>query len=241
MAAYQVHSAKPERGCTVIRTILGDCREHLPVSADSCITDIPYAVNKRGEMLGHISANYHDAGTHMRGYADHDPIAYGELLVPAFDLIRQSLTKGANVATFVGNRTIGEVTSHALRAGLELMDVIVCLGKGSYAKSVTTLRPKHELIVWFRVRGGTRPVNPHRSISNVWDIPVKRSSVDHPTAKPLGWVTKAVNTFSAPGDIVLDPFAGSFTTAIAARILDRDSVMIEKDPDYFAEGLERIK
>lgn len=55
---------------------------------------------------------------------------------------------------------------------------------------------------------------------------------DHPTQKPLKAVYPFVRYFTNKGDLILDPFAGSGTTAVAARNFDRDFIVIEKEPKY---------
>lgn len=54
----------------------------------------------------------------------------------------------------------------------------------------------------------------------------------HPTAKPLGMVAEWVRLFTQPGDMVLDPFAGSGTTLRAAKDEGRRAIGIELDERY---------
>ena len=64
----------------------------------------------------------------------------------------------------------------------------------------------------------------------------------HPCAKPLGvwkWLLERGSTYR--GDIVLDPFAGSGTTALAAEFLGRSWILIEKSKAYCDMAIERIK
>jgi site-specific DNA-methyltransferase (adenine-specific) len=63
---------------------------------------------------------------------------------------------------------------------------------------------------------------------------------EHPTTKPLGLMTELVSLFSFDGDILLDPFAGSGTTGVAALRLGRRCILIEKDPKYAALCRERL-
>lgn len=63
----------------------------------------------------------------------------------------------------------------------------------------------------------------------------ERTTVDghtHPTVKPLGLIRWLVDPITPPGGTVLDPFAGSGTTALAARAEGHTSVLIEREPDY---------
>lgn len=62
----------------------------------------------------------------------------------------------------------------------------------------------------------------------------------HPTQKPLALWEWCMRNYSEPGDLILDPFSGSGTTAIAAHRLGRRFVCIEKDADYYAASVERL-
>ena len=64
---------------------------------------------------------------------------------------------------------------------------------------------------------------------------------DHPTQKPLSLISELVIKHSNPGDLVLDNFAGTFTTYIACENLDRKCIGIEKIEDYFNIGKKRIE
>jgi site-specific DNA-methyltransferase (adenine-specific) len=63
----------------------------------------------------------------------------------------------------------------------------------------------------------------------------------HPTQKPVPLFEYLIKTYTNESDLVLDPFAGSGTTAVAARNLNRQFICIEKDPDYYQKILERLK
>ena len=62
----------------------------------------------------------------------------------------------------------------------------------------------------------------------------------HPTQKPISLIMWQLEKYSKPGDLILDPFSGSGTTAIAAHLLGRRFVCIEKDADYHAASVARL-
>jgi len=80
--------------------------------------------------------------------------------------------------------------------------------------------------------------------SNVWTIATPQSNFGegkyHPAQKPVELLERIIMTGSKPGDTVLDPFGGSGTTAIAARKLGREYILIEKDPNYCSIARGRI-
>lgn len=62
----------------------------------------------------------------------------------------------------------------------------------------------------------------------------------HPTQKPLQLFKYLIQASSNYGDVVLDPFSGSGTTAIACSELDRKFICIEKDIQYYNLSVERL-
>ncbi|MBN2873805.1 MAG: site-specific DNA-methyltransferase [Spirochaetales bacterium] len=71
-----------------------------------------------------------------------------------------------------------------------------------------------------------------------WSMP---ENTDHPTQKPENLVARLLLASSAPGDLVLDPFLGSGTTAVTARKLGRRFVGIERSGAYCALSLKRLE
>jgi len=63
---------------------------------------------------------------------------------------------------------------------------------------------------------------------------------EHPTQKPESLLERIIKVSSNPGDIVLDPFCGTFTTCAVAQRLNRRSIGIELQFDYIKIGLRRL-
>ena len=78
--------------------------------------------------------------------------------------------------------------------------------------------------------------------TDVWTFPtVQAYRGKHPTEKPVALMRHIISASSRPGAVVLDPFAGSGTTGVAARELGRSFVGIEKDAGYFEMADRRIR
>lgn len=72
-------------------------------------------------------------------------------------------------------------------------------------------------------------------------LSVARASAKlHPHAKPTALLERLIRASSDVGDVVLDPFAGSGSTCLAARNLDRKFIGIEIDPDYAEIARQRL-
>lgn len=63
----------------------------------------------------------------------------------------------------------------------------------------------------------------------------------HPTVKPIKLMAYLITLGSRPGDIVLDPFVGSGTTCIAAKMLGRKYVGIDLEKQYVKIAKARVK
>jgi len=76
--------------------------------------------------------------------------------------------------------------------------------------------------------------------NNVWRSQERNNGKQHPTQKPIDLMERIVKTSSKEGGIILDPFMGSGTTAIACINTGRNFIGIEKDPEYFKIAEKRI-
>jgi DNA modification methylase len=63
----------------------------------------------------------------------------------------------------------------------------------------------------------------------------------HPTEKPVTLLTYLIELFSNPGEIILDPFAGSASLGEAALDTSRKCLLVERDEEFFAKGSARIR
>jgi site-specific DNA-methyltransferase (adenine-specific) len=85
--------------------------------------------------------------------------------------------------------------------------------------------------------GGHAAVWTFGAVQGTWG---EKEGNDHPCPKPLALMEKLIRDFSDPGDLILDPFAGSGTTGVAAIRLGRRFIGWEKDPKYHAIALKRL-
>lgn len=69
----------------------------------------------------------------------------------------------------------------------------------------------------------------------------KLKKVGHPAAFPLQLPERCIKLFTYEGDVILDPFMGSGTTAIACIKTNRKFIGFELDEEYFNLSIERIK
>jgi site-specific DNA-methyltransferase (adenine-specific) len=94
------------------------------------------------------------------------------------------------------------------------------------------------IVVWSK--------EPRQKVSRVWSIPILdyRSLHDwkpHPTQKPVRLLRYVLEQVTKEGDLVLDPFVGSGTTAVACKQMKRHYIGIEIDPKYAEIARDRLK
>jgi site-specific DNA-methyltransferase (adenine-specific) len=86
--------------------------------------------------------------------------------------------------------------------------------------------------------------NSEKVPGNVWEFARVRYRMDeyenHPTQKPVALLERVIKASSNEGDLVLDPFSGTFTTCYVAKDLGRNSVGIELQDEYVKIGLRRL-
>lgn len=89
-----------------------------------------------------------------------------------------------------------------------------------------------------------QPYNTKKVMGNVWCIPRVRFKMEeyenHPTQKPEKLMENIILASSKEGDIVLDPFSGSFTTCVVAKRMNRRFIGIELEEEFFKMGLRRL-
>lgn len=229
------------------RLLCGDARLEADVArlvgdrwVDLVFTDPPYNVAIDGNVGGLGSVKH-------REFA----FASGEMSSPEFTaFLTETLGHAARAAkdgaiayVCMDWRHMREMLDAGEAVFTELKNLCVWNktngGMGSFYRS------KHELIFVFKV--GTAPHTNSfelgqtgRYRTNVWDY-AGISSIGanrqaelsmHPTVKPTALVADAIRDCSRRGETVLDIFAGSGTTAIAAEVCGRNALLLEYDPLY---------
>ena len=102
-----------------------------------------------------------------------------------------------------------------------------------------------EFIIWARKKEKVphyynydlmKHINGDTQMTDVWRLPAiapwEKTCTKHPTQKPLGLLSRIIMASTEPGAWVLDPFAGSSTTGIAANLLGRRFLGIEQDEEF---------
>lgn len=202
------------------------------------LTDVPFNV----PIAGHVTSQ-----TQHREFA----MAAGEMSREAFGAFNREWMRasasyvldGGLIATFIDWRSVELILACGREQGLDLLNVVVWSksngGQGSLWRS------QHELLPVFK-KGKAPHVNNvalgrfGRWRSNVWTYPdasslgsdAREGLTKHPTVKPRALLEDALLDVSSRDEIVLEPFAGSGSTLIAAQSTGRICRAIEIDGPY---------
>jgi len=203
------------------RVIHADSVSFLPLlpsaSIDFVCTDPPYLVNYRprdGRKCAGDDSDY--------------------WLKPTFQELYRVLKPNSLCAIFYGWPAIERFMAVWKACGFRPVSHLVW--KKSHASYVGYTQGFHE--VGFLLAKGIPP-KPERPIPDV--LPWEYTGNElHPNEKPIVAITPLIESFSKPGDIVLDPFCGSGTTGVAAKLYGRRFVLVDKVARHCRTSRKRL-
>ena len=201
-------------------------REMASESVDAIVTDPPYGIN------------YHTKGTGASIKNDKSPFIW--FLYDAFRVLKSGSSGQGTIVCFT-RWDVQQVFIDAMKlAGFQVKSEViwdkVLHGMGDCKAQFA---PTHENII-FAVKGkfsfpGHRP----NDLVRVSKLP--SSQMIHPTEKPVGLLADLITAVTKPGDLILDPFAGSGSTLVAAKKTGRRFIGIELDDEYYGKAQRRIE
>jgi adenine-specific DNA-methyltransferase len=204
------------------RIIHGDCisvMKTMPeASVDLIATDPPYLVSYQSRD-GRSIAND----------------TTSEWLVPAFHELYRVLKNNRFLVSFYSWNKVDRFFAAWKDAGFRPVGHLVWVK--NYHSNERFVRYCHEA-AYLLAKG--EPEKPPVALRDVLDWTYTGDGL-HPTQKPVMAMVPLVLAFSRVGEVVLDPFAGSGTTAVAAQSLGRRFIGIELDENYARIAEERLR
>ena len=227
--------------------ILGDCFDVLRTissnSIDLVLTDPPYEISQDNDgMLGGCWGKPGDKGYMKRpeldfGEWDRTPLDLSKLFSELYRVLKPS-------GTVICFYDIWKLTS--LKEGSSQFNQHrLCIWQKTNPVPLNSklnyLTNSREYFV--TMVKGSKPTFHSEYDLGVYEFPIlhgKERVGNHPTQKPVELFKQLINKHSNPGDIVLDPFSGTGTTAIACLQTNRKFITIEKLIQYYSTGCDRI-
>jgi adenine-specific DNA-methyltransferase len=206
----------------VNRIIPGDCvkvMQEIPAgSIDLIVTDPPYLVNYTSRDGRTVVNDDRDAW-----------------LMPAFAQMYRVLKYNSFLVCFYGWNKVDTFFAVWKAAGFRPVGHLVWVKP--YHSNTGFVRYSHEE-AYLLAKGV--PDTPPIILRDVLEWHYTGNGL-HPTQKPVMAMVPLILAFSRMRDIVLDPFVGSGTTAVAAKQLGRRYIGIEIDPTYAKQADERVR
>lgn len=216
--------------------VYADCMDYMPTisekSVDLIITDPPYEVNTSPAGNKTCLKSIHKIETGL------DEIKKGFNVGTVFSEFQRILKK-INIFCFCSNNQIPKIMNWGIERNY-FSTLLVWHKTNSTPFSNGVWRPDIEFCVHIRERGAYFQGDSFLK-QKVYTSPTVRSMTGHPTEKPIELIKRYIEIGSKKGDLILDAFSGSGTTACACYDLDRNFICIEKNEEYYKKSVERFK
>jgi DNA modification methylase len=255
-----IQRAAPARNRVIVGDALAEMRTWPDGCIDHCIADPPFNIGsgsgrKSKDGLGWAFSSHVTMEEAWDSFSKEDFFRFNvEWLTEVCRVVRPN----GNLLIFGTYHNIyqlGHILQHVLDR--RVLNSIVWF-KPNAQPNITarTLTESTEQIIWAvnespaRATGWTfnywdaKEMNGGKQMRNLWDFPVtpkrERALGKHPSQKPLALLERAVLLTSRPGDLLLDPFGGAGTLAVAAQKHGRDWLLIERVPEYARVARQRL-
>jgi len=240
----------------------GDCikiMSKIPLgSVQLILTDPPYnaskgGINLPGNKTGGAYYKVNEIWDKFNKYSDY--IEFTKKWVEAADRV---LSQNGTILICGSLHNLSEIISPLKNKGYKFLNIIIW-EKTNPMPNITKRMLTHstEFIVWF-AKGKKwvfnynvmKKYNHGKQLRDVWNFPscqgLERLKGDdgkavHPTQKPLKLFKRLIEMASEENDLILDPFIGVGTTAIAAEELNRKWIGIDNNSKYIKLANKRIK
>lgn len=224
----------------------GDCFELLPqfeYQFDMIFADPPYFLSNGGISVQAGRIVSVDKGEWDKGGT---PEKINDFNKHWISLCRDKLKDSGTIWISGTYHNIFSVANSLTELGFKILNVVTWVKTNPPPNiSCRYFTYSTEFIIWAR-KSAKRPhyfnyklmkhLNGGKQMTDVWRMPAiapwEKSCGKHPTQKPLALLTRIILASTPSNGWVLDPFAGSSTTGIAASLVGRRYLGIEKEKEY---------
>lgn len=214
--------------------ILGDIRLVLPQlqeKADLILTDPPYLLtsggNSTGEMKGCFSKDRYDNSGALFEIVPWDDLA---------PVIFEAAQTDADAIVMANDRNLSQAQAALEAAGWRFHRILVW-DKCSVTPNRWFMQGlEYGLYMW---RGRARPIN-DKGAHPLFRVP-QVDVTQHPTEKPVALFQRWIELTTWRDGLVIDPFLGSGSAAVAAHRAGRRFIGVEKDPRWFDIAVARLQ
>lgn len=224
----------------------GDCMELLPLlgdKVDMVFADPPYFLSNGGISVQSGKIVSVNKGEWDKGIPVDEMHAFNMKWI---GMCRDVLTDNGTIWISGTYHNIFSVANALASLGFKILNVITWAKTNPPPNiSCRYFTYSTEFIIWARKMAKVphyynyelmKAINGDKQMTDVWRLPAiapwEKTCGKHPTQKPLSLMSRIILASTKKGDKILDPFCGSGTTGIAANLLERDFVGIEREREY---------
>lgn len=232
----------------------GDCREVLPQLEPQSVrllwTDPPYGHGNQDGDLQAARVRDNVRGARKReavAIANDTADAMREVVDAALELARPLLIDDCCCCCCCcsggggPNVTFAWLANRLDTGGYQFFHAVVWDKSGRGHGMGWRFRRNYEFVMVSHKAGGKLSwADPDLAVPNIVFVQ-PTDNQRHPTEKPAALVEHFIGLTTEPGELILDPFAGSCTTAEAAKLTGRRCICIEQNEAYCEAGAERLR
>lgn len=233
--------------------IQGDCVETLSkfkFGFDMVFADPPYFLSGGGISYQSGKVVCVDKGDWDKPTTPEDLDAFNLRWLSA---VREHMKDNATIWISGTHHNIFSVQQQLLKLGFKILNVITWAKTNPPPNiSCRYFTFSTEFIIWARKSPKIphyfnydlmKKLNGDKQMTDVWQLPAigkwEKSCGKHPTQKPLAVLARLIQASTEPNAWILDPFSGSATTGIAANLLGRNYLGLEKEEEYLTMSKTR--
>lgn len=242
----------PNRDFTLLK---GDCMCLLPqfdFRFDTIFADPPYFLSNGGISVHSGKIVSVDKGDWDKGLS---PEEMRQFNLKWIKLCRDKLKDNGTIWISGTYHNIFSVANCLTELGYKILNVVTWAKTNPPPNiSCRYFTYSTEFIIWAR-KDKNKPhyfnydlmkeLNGNKQMTDVWRLPAiapwEKSCGKHPTQKPLGLLSRIIMASTPEGGWILDPFCGSSTTGIAASLLKRNYLGIDRENEFIEMSIIRRK